>query len=64
MSFVSEAPISCSLGRLPMECDTPDSVFENVGVDYAGPLFVKYGSVRKPTVLKAYVSELTLRSYY
>ena len=39
-----------------MERVTPDLVFENVGVDYAGPLYVKYGSVRKPTVLKAYVS--------
>ena len=43
------------LGQLPMERITPDSIFKNVGVDYAGPLYVKYGSVRKPTVLKAYV---------
>ncbi len=40
------------MGQLPMECVTPDSIFENVGV---GPLYVKYGSVRKPTVLKSYV---------
>lgn len=35
---------------------TPDSVFNRVGVDYAGPLYVKHGHVRKPTVIKAYVS--------
>lgn len=40
------------MGQLPMERVTPDSIFENVGV---GPLYVKYGSVRKPTVLKSYV---------
>ena len=39
-----------------MERVTPDSIFENVGIDYAGPLYVKYGTVRKPTILKAYVS--------
>ena len=43
------------MGQLPMERVTPDSIFENVGVDYAGPLYVKYGSVRKPIVLKSYV---------
>ena len=43
------------MGQLPMERVTPDSIFENVGVDYAGPLYVKYGSVHKPTVLKSYV---------
>ena len=30
-------------------------MFENVGVDYAGPFHIKYGSVRKPTIIKAYV---------
>ncbi len=38
-----------------MERVTPDAVFENVGVDYAGPLYIKYGPIRKPTVIKAYV---------
>ena len=26
-----------------------------VGVDYAGPFYIKYGSVRKPTIVKGYV---------
>ena len=43
------------MGQLPMERVTPDLVFENVGVDYAGPVYVKYGHVRKPTVVKAYI---------
>ena len=46
------------LGQLPMECVTPDSVFDRIGVDYAGPIYVKYGSVRKPTVVKTYVCDL------
>ena len=43
------------LGQLPSETVTPGFVFENVGVDYAGPFHIKYGSVRKPTIIKAYV---------
>lgn len=43
------------LGQLPLERVTPGSVFEKVGVDYAGPLQVKYGMVRKPAVVKAYL---------
>ncbi len=36
-----------------MERVTPDSVF---GVDYAGPVYIKLGAVRKPTIIKAYVA--------
>ena len=43
------------LGQLPIERITPDSVFDKVGVDYAGPVLIKYGYVRKPTVVKAYI---------
>ena len=43
------------LGQLPGERVTPDLNVENVGVDYAGPLQVKYETIRKPTILKAYV---------
>ena len=43
------------LGQLPMERATPDTVFDKVGIDYAGPIYVKYGTVRKPTVTKAYI---------
>ena len=43
------------LGRLPIERVTPDLVFDKVGVDYAGPIYVKYGFVRKPTLVKVYI---------
>lgn len=43
------------LGQLPVERIRPDSVFDNVGVDYAGPVLTKYGYVRKPRVVKAYI---------
>ncbi len=43
------------MGQLPPQRITPDIVFENVGVDYAGPLHLKRGSVRKPTSVKSYV---------
>ena len=42
------------LGQLPIECTTPDSVFETVGVDYTGPFYTKQGFVRKTTIVKAY----------
>jgi len=38
-----------------MEHVTPDAVFNRIGVDYAGPIYVKYGYERKPTVVKMYV---------
>ena len=43
------------LGQLPAEHLTPDSVFDRVGLDYAGPFILKYGSIRKPTFVKAYI---------
>ena len=43
------------LGQLPVERLTPGSVFDHVGVDYAGPFTIKYGSSRKPTLVKSYV---------
>ena len=43
------------LGQLPIERMTPGPVFDKVGVDYAGPVLVKYGHVRKLTVVKAYI---------
>ena len=42
-------------GQLPAERITPDTVFERVGLDYAGPFLLKYGSTWKPTIIKAYV---------
>ena len=39
------------LGQLPIKRITPGSVFDKVRVDYAGPLMIKYGHVRKLTVV-------------
>ena len=44
------------LGQLLADRLVPGSVFQYVGVDYAGPLLIKYGSVRKPILVKFYVS--------
>lgn len=55
------------LGQLPVERLTPGLVFEHVGVDYAGPVMIKRGSVRKPTLVKAYISvfvSLTVRAVH
>ena len=43
------------LGQLPHERVTPGAVFDDVGADYAGPIYIKYGFVRKPTIVKAYI---------
>ena len=43
------------MGQLPAERVTPDIVFSKVGLDYAGPLQLKLGLTRKPTIVKAYV---------
>ena len=43
------------MGRLPVERVTPGPIFDKVGVNFAGPLVVKYGHVRRPTLTKAYV---------
>ena len=44
------------MGQLPSARVTPDIVFSNVGVDYAGPILIKLGAVRRPTVVKAYIA--------
>ena len=51
----SAKPRAPVLGQLPAERVTPDAVFDRVGIDYAGPVYIKYGHVRKPTIVKAYV---------
>ena len=52
---ISARPQPQILGQLPTEQLTPGLVFDYVGVDYAGPVYIKYGFVRKPTVIKAYI---------
>ena len=36
MSYLLETPNPQMLGQLPSELTLPHSIFENVGVDYAG----------------------------
>ncbi|XP_030746816.1 uncharacterized protein LOC115875488 [Sitophilus oryzae] len=43
------------MGELPSSRIVPSRPFENCGVDYAGPFFVKSGTVRKPVITKAYL---------
>ena len=44
-------PIPQMMGQLPLERITTGCVLEHVGVDYAGPFFIKIGIPCKPTVL-------------
>ena len=39
------------LGQLPVDRLTPGTVFDRVGIDYAGPVFVKRGPTSKPILL-------------
>ena len=43
-------------GQLPADRLKPGPVFDCVGVDYAGPVMVKSGPVRRPILTKAYVA--------
>ena len=43
------------LGQLPPEQTTPGIDFEQVGVDYASPLQIKYGMEHKPVIVKSYI---------
>ena len=52
---LSAKPSSQIIGQLPIERLTPGPVFDKVGVDFAGPIHVKYAHVRKPVIVKAYV---------
>ena len=44
------------LGQLPRARLNPGDVFKDTGVDYAGPLYIKSGSIRKPVFTKCYVA--------
>ena len=43
------------VGQLPRERVISGHIFDHVGVDYAGPLLLKVGHIRKPTIVKSYV---------
>ena len=43
------------MGKLPIEHITPGPVFDKVGIDFAGPIYIKHEYVRKPTVVKVYI---------
>ena len=43
------------LGQLPRERLDPGLVFDQVGVDYAGPILTKSGSKRRPIIIKGYI---------
>ena len=51
----SAKPQPQMFGQLPAERFATSSVFEHVGVDFAGPILLKCGYVRKPTIVKAYI---------
>ena len=51
----SAKPQAQMLGQLPSERVSPGSVFQCVGVDYAGPILTKRGATRKPILDKSYV---------
>ena len=42
-------------GQLPADQLNPGSVFNHLGIDYTGPVMVKYG-VRKPKFTKGYIA--------
>ena len=44
------------MGQLPAARINPSSVFENTGIDYAGPFIIKKGHTRRPVLIKAYLS--------
>ncbi len=52
---VMARPYTQEHGQLPSDRLRPGTVFNVVGVDYAGPLLIKSGSTRKPTIRKAYL---------
>ena len=51
----SARPSPQIMGTLPIEHVTPGPVFDKTGVDFAGPLLIKYSHVRKPAIVKAYI---------
>ncbi len=57
---VNSIPCTQKLGQLPSQRVNFKSAFQEVGVDYAGPILVKSGSnKRKPALEKGYVAVFT-----
>ena len=44
------------IGQLPRARLNSGDVFRDTGVDYAGPLYIKSGPIRKPIFTKCYVA--------
>ena len=51
----SARPVPQILGQLPPERLTLGTVFGKTGIDYAGSIYIKYGHVHKPVIVKSYV---------
>ena len=43
-------------GQLLADRVNPGPVFDRIGIDYAGPVMVKYGPIRKPRYTKGYIA--------
>ena len=52
---MSVKPTPQMMGEFPIERVTPGPVFEEIGVDYAGPILIKHGHAQKSTILKSYI---------
>ena len=52
---ISVRPQPQMLGQLPIERLAPGPIFDNFGVDDAGPIYINYGFVLKPAIVKAYI---------
>ncbi len=57
----TESPL---MGQLPKERVTPDSVFDRVGLDYAGSIYVKHGYVRKPVAYICVFVSLSVKAVH
>ena len=53
---VAARPSPQIFGQLPADRLNPRATFECVGIDYAGPVMVKSGPVRRPVLKKTYVA--------
>ena len=53
---VAARPSPQIFGQLPPDRVNPRATFECAGIDYAGPIMVKSGPVRRPVLRKSYVA--------